>query len=114
MQTCSSCTEEGELGPHHPGRRFQNQGLFTGKTSQREIRHQANPPTTSAYKPHGKCIMVSESAALGEKQQMNTSLKFSLTFLVKLWKTVLYEKYLEVKNISTAVRKFNLKSIVRN
>lgn len=58
--------------------------------------------------------MVSESAALGEKQQMNTSLKFSLTFLVKLWKTVLYEKYLEVKNISTAVRKFNLKSIVRN
>lgn len=55
----------GGIWPH------QNPGLFTGKTSQREIRRQANPPT-SVYKPAGERTMDSESAALGEKQQIDT------------------------------------------
>lgn len=73
-------------------------------------------PQASMDKPRSKCLMDTESAALGEKQQINTLKKifFSFTSLVNLQRTVFYEEYLAMKNISTAKGNFNLKSIVRN
>lgn len=103
------------IGPQHPGQRFQNPGLFNGKTSQTELRYQANP-TTSVSMPCGKCDLDSGSAALREKQHMNTENIFFIYILGKALgePSSIYEKHLAVKNISTAGRNFNLKSIVRN
>lgn len=74
-----------EIWPYHRGRSFQNPGLRTGKTSQREINKALGQSCHFSGYASGKCIM-DESAALGEKQQINTFfiLELSLAFLVKL------------------------------